>query len=438
MATVAPDMPPAGEGVIPKATPLYRQGPVLRLILVAFLAELAYGVLNISTMPVYLKYDRSFGEGLIGLVFVAFLLSEAIFKGPMGHRADRYGPKLLMTVGPSISVVTSLLTLFVPRTGGTFGEVAAFLALRGLDGLGAAMLWPAAYAFVGETVNDVNRQRAMSALNLCYLVGIAFALPLGGAINDLTGTRAASMILACGLFACVALTVHFFIPSRSVSTEAAPSEGGLADLVRSLRTIPTYLLLAAATFIGIGLPMAIVKLFAYDQFNMSESAFGGLVLPAVLLMACLNGVMTRIGEQVGRARSVHIGMGLCTIGMSLIGLGAITTQLQKPWVLAVGAIPVGIGFLLTIPAWMASVSDIDPTRRGANIGAVMTAQGLGAIIGAPLGGLAYQKLPSVGVHLGLGPAFGRYSPFLGCAACLAFGWILSLRILHDGPRTPTS
>ena len=403
----------------------------MRLLVVALLAEIGYGILNISTMPVYLKYDRHFGEGIIGLVFVAFLLSEAIFKGPMGGRADRYGPKLLMTIGPSLSVVTALLSFIIPRTGGTFGEVVAFIVLRAIDGLGAAMLWPAAYAFVGEKVDDANRQKAMSMLNLCYMLGIALALPIGGLVNDLTHTHYMSLFVASGIFAGVALTVHFLLPTATTTSEHLHSEGGISALMRSIRTIPTYLILATVTFAGIGFPMAIVKLFAHDQFDLTEGAFGGLVFPAVILMASCNGLMTKLGERLGRARSVHVGMALCTAGMSLIGLGAIAPILRQPWVLAVGAGPVGIGFLLTIPAWMASVSDIDCQRRGANIGAVMTAQGLGAIIGAPLGGRAYEKLGPLGHQLGLGQAFARYSPFLACAICIATGWLLSLRILHD-------
>ncbi|MHB8636440.1 MAG: MFS transporter [Fimbriimonadaceae bacterium] len=435
MATVAPDMPPASEDVTPRVPSLYRQGPVMRLMVVALLAEIGYGVLNISTMPVYLRDDRHFGEGIIGLVFVAFLLSEAIFKGPMGARADRYGPKLLMTIGPSLSVATALLSFIVPRTHGSFGEVLAFIVLRAIDGLGAAMLWPAAYAFVGEKVDDLNRQKAMSMLNLCYMLGIALALPIGGLVNDATHTHYMSLFVASGLFLTVGVTVHFLLPATTTTSDHSHSEGGIADLLRSFRTIPTYLLLAIVTFAGIGFPMAIVKLFAADQFGMSEGEFGGLVFPAVILMASCNGLMTKVGERLGRARSVHVGMALCTIGMSAIGLGAIAPILRQPWILAIGVIPVGVGFLLTIPAWMASVSDIDSTRRGANIGAVMTAQGLGAIIGAPLGGRFYEKLGPLGRSLGLGDSFARYSPFLACAVCVAVGWLLSLRILHD-PAKP--
>ncbi len=61
----------------------------------------------------------------------------------------------------------------------------------------------------------------------------------------------------------------------------------------------------------------------------------------------------------------------------------------------------------------------------------MTSQGLGAIVGAPLGGLSYQGLVPVGERMGLGASFGHYSPFMGTAICVTLGFLISLRILRD-------
>src|SRR4051812_41281893 len=109
---ITSDTPPP---LIPQPASCFRRPAVRHLLIVALLAEIGYAVLNISTMPVYLRATptpswisngRGFGESVIGLVLVAFLLSEAIFKSPMGHLADRIGPKKLMFIGPGISVVT--------------------------------------------------------------------------------------------------------------------------------------------------------------------------------------------------------------------------------------------------------------------------------------------------------------------------------------------
>jgi MFS transporter, DHA1 family, multidrug resistance protein len=426
--------------------PVFRRPEVARLLIVALLAEIGYAVLNISTMPVYLKQaaplgpqllpdGRGFSASVIGLVIAAFLLSEAIFKSPMGHLADRFGPKRLMLFGPLISVVTSLVTLFYPHTGPSTTEVLVLVLLRAFDGLGAAMIWPAAFSAVNEAVPDKERQQGMSLLNLCYMLGIALAFPLGGLVNDLTRTRWAGIALAAVLFLIVALLVWRLIPSIKIREHSAAveAEHGLKDFFKSIGQIPSYLVLAIVTFMGVGFPMVIFKIFPLQQFGMTETQIGFLIFPAAIAMAVFSVPLSRMGERIGRARAVHIGLGLCSLGMMLIGLGAVLPGLRSPLMFGLGGLPVGIGFLLTIPAWMASVSDIDPQRRGTNIGAVMTAQGLGAIIGAPIGSMMYDKLQPTGVALGLGESFGRYSPFLGCAICIMLGWLLSFKILKE-PR----
>src|ERR1044072_2743092 len=193
---------------VAKQRGVMRNPAVWRLLVVALFAEIGYAVLNISTMPVYLEATpttgwisngRGFGASVIGLVLVAFLLSEAIFKSPMGHLADRVGPKRLMLIGPAFSVITAILSLFVPHNGGAW-EVLAFILLRALDGIGAAMAWPPGSSPLGPAVDDSERQQAMSFLNLCYMLGIALALPIGGMVNDLSGVKWAGLILAAMLF----------------------------------------------------------------------------------------------------------------------------------------------------------------------------------------------------------------------------------------------
>ena len=409
---------------------VWRRKSVLNLLVIALFAELGYAVLNISTMPVYLTKDRGLGADSAALVLLAFLLSETIFKGPMGHLADHVGRRRLMVIAPLLTVVTSLLSFLVPHGLGHM-EVVLFILLRVVDGIGAAMFWPAAYAASGDAVDDKDRQQAMSLLNACYFVGVAFALPIGGAVEDIF-KPAASLILAAALFAMVAIAVWRMMPQdvKHPHSEEHPVEGefNLMQFVSTAKQIPQYLALSIVTFIGIGFPMAIIKLFALDQFGMTSSQFGVfVVLPGAGAMVVLSVPMAKYGERLGRARAVHYGMGMCAVGIGFIALGAFIPFLRAPWALAIGGIPVGIGFLLAIPAWMASVSDLHPRRRAANLGAVMTAQGLGAIIGVPIGGLAYQRLAM------FGPDFARYSPFVGCAICITAGWMISLRILHPPP-----
>ena len=409
--------------------PCWKKRPVRNLLVIALFAEIGYAMLNLVTMPVYLRDDRQFGVSVIGLVMVTFLLFEAVFKSITGHMADRFGTRKLMIAGPLISVGSSILSIVMPHWGGAPIETLAFILLRALDGIAVAMLWPAAFAQMNAVVDDSERQQAMSYLNGCYMIGIALAYPLGGFANDLTGTRYAGIVLAAILFAGAA------IASQRVATSAKPitdeHSSGLQDFVDSLKQIPEYLILAFVTFMGVGFPLTIFKLFLGSEFSMSESAIGLLILPGALAMAALSGVMARLGERLGKIRSVHFGLLLCSIGISIIALGAFLPFMRHIWFMALGGLPVGFGFLLTIPAWMASVSDINPDKRATNIGAVMTAQGVGAMIGAAIGATLYEKFQPLGIQLHLGVSFGRYSPFVGCAVCIILGLLLSLKILHE-------
>jgi MFS family permease len=405
---------------------VWRRKSVLNLLIIALFAELGYAVLNISTMPIYLTEDRKLGADVAGYVLVAFLLSEAVFKGPMGHLADHVGRRTLMMIAPVLTVGTSIVSLFIPHDLGIWENI-IFILLRVVDGFGAAMFWPAAYAASGESVSDKERQQAMSLLNACYFIGIAFALPIGGAIEDLV-SPAASLVLAAGVFTLVTFAVWKLMPRDKAHAAHVehPVEGefNLMQFVQTARSIPQYLTLSIVTFCGIGFPAVIIKLFAKEQFGMSSSQFGVfIVLPAAASMVLLSVPMAKLGERLGRARAVHFGIGMCAFGVAFIALGAIFPFMRAAWAFALGGIPIGVGFLLAIPAWMASVSDLDPRRRAANLGAVMTAQGIGAILGVPIGGWAYENLTF------LGPEFARYSPFIGCAACVTAGWLISLRIL---------
>lgn len=434
-----------------RTQPLWQDPRVFPVLLIALLAETGYAIVNISTMPLYLTRDRGFGEGSVSLIVACFLISETIFKGPMGHLADKLGKRRLLTLGPALTVLTTLGTLFLPQWN-NLGEGLALAMLRILDGLGAAMIWPAAFALMAESTDDKRQQEGMSLLNTCYFVGIAIAFLLGGIVNDafgrvggLFGKHSPSLFLAAGMFAFVSLVSFQRCPSgknqraRYAESKQAAQDEGIHDargFLSAFKRIPQFVVLGLLTFIGVGVPMIIMKPFFLDQYKLSETQFAFLVLPGAVAMALSSVPMSKFGERVGRERAVHFGLFLCAAGLTALAMGAFVPWCRTlPW-LALGGIPVGIGFLLVIPAWYSSVSDIDPENRASNIGAVMTAQGIGAILGAPLGGKLYELF---GRGQDATP-LGRYSPFLACALIVIAAWLISLRILHPPrkvvPSTP--
>jgi MFS family permease len=97
--------------------------------------------------------------------------------------------------------------------------------------------------------------------------------------------------------------------------------------------------------------------------------------------------------------------------MWLVAAGAWSELARGLFVLGVAAGLVGIGFLVAVPSWQAAVSHIDPRKSGSYLGAVMTAQGLGAILGASVGGALFDR--------------DKYLPIVACAAVLTIGAVVS-------------
>jgi DHA1 family multidrug resistance protein-like MFS transporter len=438
-------MPPKPE------KPVNSQMVLIAIAVVAGLAELGYAVMNVSAMPIYLYQSMGYSTSSIASIGTAFLLCEGLAKGPFGVLGDRIGRKRLIIAGPLVSVVTSLLTLLVQPSQWYF-----FVLLRVLDGLGAAALWPAALAMIADVIEEDRRSQAMSLFNVTYLVGIALGPFLGGAANDLTAwftqrvpqmvqahapgilarhvhqhvidPRQASFYVISILFLSTSLVAWWKIPSIKPDHTHHPSdlESGFSfsALMVSLRKIPEMLLMAFVTFFGIGMVMLIIKLFAMAEFHVSEVQFGALLLVPCLIIAGVSVPLGTIGDRIGKARAVKIGIGICAISMWFLIL------MQNQIALIFGGSFIGIGFVIAFPSWMAYLSSTcDPRQRGAVMGAVGTAQGLGAMTGAPIGGFLYEHahirisfLPWINDH---------YVPFIGCAIMLLFSWIIALISIKD-------
>ena len=422
----------------------------MAIALVAGFAELAYAVMNVSAMPVYLKFSMGYGETSITTIGTAFLLCEGLAKGPFGVLGDRIGRKRLMIAGPLISVVTSLLTLLVRPDQGYL-----FALLRVLDGLGAAALWPSALAMIADVIAEEKRSQAMSLFNVTYLIGVALGPFIGGIANDMTAVftrrvsqavgklahkpiqeytvdpHQASFYVISFLFLLTALIAWWRLPNIRPHHEHSPVEGeggfSFTALIHSLRQIPEMLLMAFVTFLGIGMVMLIIKLFAMAEFGVTETQFGALLLVPALIIAGASVPLGTIGDRLGKTRAVLIGIGLCALSMwSLI-------LIKSEWALVLGGSIIGVGFVIAFPAWMAYISSsCHPRDRGAVMGAVGTAQGIGAMVGAPLGGYLYEhaKIPIPFLPT---DQPNHYMPFIGCAILLLVSWILAMTTIKDKP-----
>jgi MFS family permease len=313
----------------------------------------------------------------------------------------------------------------------TMGKLVYMMGVRGFDGIAAAALWTTMYAAVADQVPEERRASAMSTLTLSYLGGVAVGPALGGWASKRYSERA-PFLLAAGLFILTSIAAMILVPGRGahapVHTEhrEAVSLKGLLD---SLHRAPQYLMMAVVVFLGVGLLYLTAPLLARHEFGLDEEQYGRLFLIPAVVMGLLTVPLGRLGDRWGALRSVHMGLGTAALALWALALLPKTEVL-----LVVGAAALGMGFVIGIPAWMAVVSGLaDPEHRGAMIGAVATAQGIGAFLGVLAGP---HLLKADGLAARLDPLWpGRLTapllPVVGAAILVTTAWLASLVVVRE-------
>lgn len=390
------------------------------LSIVAMLAELAYGIVNQSALPPYVQELGLTAQ--IGIIYATFLAIETLFKSPMGSIGDRIGRRPLVVGGALLSCLVSLgITVF--------HSLWQLLILRALDGIAAAAIWPTMVAAIGGSVSPERRTTAMSALTVTYIAGVAFGPLLGGIANDLTNSRLTSFYVVSIIFFVTAIVAALLTPHRSKEEEeeayvVEESSSRWSCIVMGLKAVPHMMLLAFGVFFAVGLLIPIIKLFAMNQLHMSETGFGALIFPVAGAVGVASLGSGKLGDAWGKTRSVRLGVGMGALAMWAIA------SVDTPWELLIAGAFLGIGFVLAMPAWLALVSDIAaPHLRGAVIGALGTAQGIGAVLGAAVGPYLYQSVPInfFGIHKD-----SHYTPFVASALALTACFILVMLTMREG------
>jgi len=237
-----------------------------------------------------------------------------------------------------------------------------------------------------------------------------------------------SFILASVLFgiaAIAALSVRGRVRSwKNQSADTGHEETITWEgFVAALRTVPQFLGLAFVTFLGIGCISLLVKKFALDEYGLTESAFGVLVLGPMVGIALIAVPAGHLADTWGKTQCVRLGFVLCAIGIWGIpilhhfgaGIGGFM----------VSAGIMGAGFVLAFPAWLALLTELGGEKqRGTVFSAVSTAQGVGALFGVVLGTQLYARA-------------GHIAPFIAASVLVSIGTLLAL-IFVRGSGKPTT
>lgn len=400
---------------------------LLILASAAALAELAYAVLNLSGMPMYV--GKTLGRlSQIGFILGAFLGAEALSRPMLGALGDRIGRKPLMLAGPAITAVTAYLTILYR---GPY-VLPYLMGLRVLDGLGSSALWMNAFAAIADVVGENRRSAAMSVLNMTYMGGMSMGFLLGGVVNDHFHSLLASFYLASGLFVLAFLVLLIFFPwtpksaqHSDVLAHEAPVDFKPSHILRSFREVPDMVVMAVVTFVGMGMLTPIVKYYAFDHLGLSETAFGIVVAPIAACMGLFAVPLGHLGDRYGKTTAVCWGLFAAAVAMWVLALYKILI------LVALAGIVIGLGFTVAFPAWNALVlSCTSARRRGEVLGAVGLAQGLAAWLGTLVGPLIYNSdalsFPRLGI-VNYNVPFWLSAISISGGTVICFTWVCAKR-----------
>ena len=235
-----------------------------------------------------------------------------------------------------------------------------------------------------------------------------------------------SFILASVLFGVAAIAAlsaqgrvrRHHLHAASGHDEAISWDGFLA----ALRAVPQFLGLAFVTFLGIGCISLLVKKFALDEYGLTESKFGLLVLGPMIGIALIAVPAGHLADIWGKTRCVRLGFVLCALGIWGIpvlhhfgaGIGGFMAS----------AGVMGAGFVLAFPAWLALLTELGGEKqRGTVFAAVSTAQGVGALFGVVLGTQLYSLV-------------GHIAPFVAASILVSLGTLLALIFVRGDGKPP--
>ncbi len=239
-----------------------RAGAVLAaLILVAAVANLNLAVANVALPDIGKAFNAS--QTALDLVAVGYSLGLAASVLYLGALGDRYGRKLMLIAGVTLSIPACLLAAFAPSIG-------VLVAARVLGGVSAGMAYPTTLALITALWSGPGRTRS-----------IALWSALGGAISALGPLISGALLerfhwgsvfLVTLPLAAVALALAIAVVPSHVNESSDPVDnlGGLLSIVMVAALVLAINLAPVPGKLGVAGGLAAVALAAVAGFVIRQ------------------------------------------------------------------------------------------------------------------------------------------------------------------------
>ena len=392
--------------------------------------QLALGVLCMMAISSPQYVWALFTKPLLGQVggslaqlqvtFSILIVLQTFFSPFQGFLVDRFGPRLLLSLGALLTGLSWVLSANVHSVGGLY------LTYGVLGGLGTGIVY---VGVVGLMVRWFPQRRgfAVGMVAAGYGFGaILTTFPISSSLASAgyaqTLTLFGYIIGAVGLIAAQGIKRP---PSDSALQPGhpAPRSTGVGPATM-LKTPVFWLMFAMMTMMSTSGLMVISQMgaFAKDFGVATVLVWGMAALPLALTIDRFTNGLTRpffgwVSDRIGRENTMALAFGLEAIAMfAWLGL-----REDPLWfVLLSGIVFFGWGEIFSL--FPSTLTDTFGTRHATtNYGFLYMAQGVGSILGGPIAALVHQ---STGSWV---PVFGLMIALDLTAALLAFFVLKSTR-----------
>jgi len=295
-------------------------------------------VVNVSIVNVALPLmadDLEVDAAAIGWVVTGYLITQATLLPIAGRASDLYGRRRLFIFGLLVMLVGSVLCATAPNA-------PSLVTFRVMQGIGAAVMPPIAFASVGELFSPQERGRAMGTIVSVISIGPVIALGISGVLVSLAGWR--SLFWLTPVFVLIALVGALLIlPERSPVrpagrfdiTGAVLAAAGLFPILLAFSRGAIWGWTSGATLGLLGAGAALLTIFVWHESRTDE--------PMIALdLFRLRSLRTaNLASMTGAATLFGVLLVLPFYMSAVLGYGPIG--------LALGIMPVAIAYTVVSP-----------------------------------------------------------------------------------------
>ena len=311
----------------------------------------------------------------LGLLVSAYALPNALLAPVFGPVSDRLGRRLALIGGMSFFALTVAGSAIAPN-------LAILALMRVLNGLGAAVVMPAAFAYAGDLPTTTQRARAMGNLAMGFPLAALLGLPLGAFLAGVVSWRAT--FLAVAILAALAVVLVWRLPADRPKGAAAVGYTEGLRLAVGDRSVLAVLVVTFVWFLG---PFGIFP-FVGEFF---ASSYGLDTAQVGLVFMVLGGVGVVSARTSGRFTARLGARRVVLIAIACFG-SAVFILPSTPPILALSLLVFAVwvfGTWFGLPAQQSIAAGLSARARGTIMAFNSSALNLAAVIAPTLGGAIY-------------------------------------------------